>query len=275
MTLAELMNDLVGIKAGESNAAYHSGPGVSFSAVKEFMRYPAAYKYYLNKAATRSTRSQDLGTWTHMAILEPQLLNSSITLVSGPMNKNPWKAEADAIKLKGGTPVGIDTWEQIVGMRDAVNNHPVASKLLQGSKNEHSCYAVEPTTGLLIKCRPDIMRLDINTLGDIKTIDSVDKAIGQIRRMKYAFQSAWYLRVMSLITGETWKNMVHVFVETKAPYGVKCVALGDETLARCNSLIDQTLADIAKCTDDGVWPGPANDEIETVEVQYFDMMDGE
>lgn len=266
------VDDFTGFRTNESAEAYHAGLGTSNTGFKEFLRYPAAYPAYV-KSVKKSTRSQDLGTFVHLSVLEPEVFGRTCVRIGGPMNKNPWKEQGDAAKHAGRTPISSETYDQIIGMRDAILAHPKASALLAGSKREVSAYAADPVTGLLIKCRADILREDILTLGDLKTIDSVDKIRMQIKRMKYGLQSAWYLRVLSILTGKPWKNMVHVFVETSEPHGVKCVALGDQTLMRWDRVIEANIARLSECLVSDVWPGPADDDIETIEQEFYEFDD--
>lgn len=249
---------------------YHKGKGISSTGFLEFLRYPAAYQSYI-KYGLEDSSSKSLGSHAHCALLEPHIFKEKCVWIKGPMNRNPFKKQADDAKEAGLTPIGDTDWGTIQGILEAVDKHPEAKILTTTGENEVSVYAKCPTTGLEKKCRPDTILWKRRAISDFKTIRSIDAYTTRrsIVDYQYDIKTAWYLRVLSILTGQTWTDFVHIFVETQRPFGVRCVALGDETLRRADILIEAQLPKLKACLDSGVWPGPS-EGIETTEVQFFD-----
>jgi exodeoxyribonuclease VIII len=271
----DLEADLIGIHEGMSNQDYHAGPGISFSAFKQFLKYPARYPAYLaGQAEDDDEPANDLGTLFHMASLEPELFKQSVVHIDGPMNKNPWKKEAEHAKEEGKIPVGDSDWRAIQGMLESVDKDPDASSLIRKGKREVSCYFTCPHTGLLRKFRPDTWILGSDIIGDIKTCpdatpEGVDKRLAD-KKMLYPYQGAWYLEGASVLMGRKVRKFAHIFVETKAPYGVGVYVLDDPSLEPCHLLIESKMRELKTCLETDIWPGPTRGAgIKTVTLPHW------
>src|SRR6476646_2620224 len=136
-----------------SNAAYHSGLGISCTGLKKIAVSPAHFKY----GEFKQTSAMAMCSATHSAILEPEsFAKQYVTLPDG---KDRRSTEYKALCAAHGTDnvlVSADAG-QINAMQSAVRANPVANKWLYQEKgrNELSVYAKDPETGILVRCRFD------------------------------------------------------------------------------------------------------------------------
>ncbi len=246
----------VGIYDGISNESYHAAPGLSASGLKKFAKTPAHYRAYL-ESDDKETSSQRLGTLAHMAILEPESFKS-VAIVDGNRNSNDVKAKIAAYTAEGKYVCKTEEYEDVKKMRDAVMSNNTVKQLLSGGKSEQSVFVADPS-GILMKCRPDYMREDV--LVDLKTFSDLDNFSleRQIYKMKYHWQSAFYLKVAGLALGKAPSHFAHLFIETKAPYACRVVRLNDAAIERANQEIAPLLAQYAECLTTNNWPGYADE----------------
>jgi len=165
-----------------------------------------------------------IGTLTHLAVLEPDRFDSECVVMPTmdrrtKAGKEAWAAaEADGKKL-----LKPDELDQIDRMHQSLLSHPGARKALKSAgKAEQSIFAVDPATGLEMKCRPDYLT-DSGWVIDLKTTTdaSVESFTKSTANFRYHVQAAWYLHVIQTATGERPKGFVFLAVEKTAPYAVQ------------------------------------------------------
>ena len=71
--------------------------------------------------------------------------------------------------------------------------------------------------------------------------------------MKYHWQSAWYVDVMKWQTGDDYL-FIHVFMETKPPWGVRAFFLNEATLDMARTEYYHLLPEYQKCVENDYWP---------------------
>lgn len=237
-----------------SNAAYHSGPGISCTGLKKIAVSPAHFK----RGEFKQTPAMAMGSATHSAILEPEsFAKQYITL---PAGKDRRSAEYKALCASHGTDnvlVSADSF-QIGAMQSAVRANPVANKWLyqEQGRNELSVYAKDPDTGVLVRCRFDRL-LDRGFSPDLKTTtDASPRGFSNaIAKYGYAFQAAFYLDTYYWATGTKLESFGFIAVESKAPYNVMCYRLDDESIEIGRSQYRSALNTYAECLESGVWNG--------------------
>lgn len=177
--------------------------------------------------------------------------------------RSRWRAENE-----GYTVLSVDTYEQLLGMRDAIMAHPAASALLKGEGvAEASVYWTDPATGELCRCRPDWWRTD-GVIVDLKSTEdaSPEGFAKSLVNYRYHVQAPWYLGG----TQAVWDSHVHQFVnpvfqrphafafiavEKRAPYAVAVYVLDGESFEIGSRLMRADLDTLAQCRATGVWPG--------------------
>jgi exodeoxyribonuclease VIII len=237
-----------------SNAAYHSGPGISCTGLKKIAVSPAHFKY----GDFKQTAAMFTGSATHSAILEPELFAKQyVTLPSG---KDRRSTEYKALCASHGTDnvlVSADA-SQITAMQSAVRANPVANKWLyqEQGRNELSVYAKDPETGILVRCRFDRL-LDRGFSPDLKTTtDASPRGFSNaIAKYGYAFQAAFYMDVYYWATGQRLGGFGFIACESKAPHNVMCYRLDDESIEIGRTQYRAALNTYANCLETGVYEG--------------------
>ncbi len=246
-----------------SNDLYHAGPGHSASGLKKAQLSMAHYQNYKKRKQKKANAAQNLGTAVHMAVLEPHLfkIGVGITVVENLRTK-AGKFEKEEAEKAGRLVLNMNQFFKAEKMSQAVMQHPLARNLFSKGTAEVSCFAEDPTTGLLMKCRPDYLH-DDGVIVDLKTFgeDLEDWSLQwQIYRMKYHWQAAWYSDVVSEVFKKQITEFNHVFVETPDDVnndyvGVRVIALNDASLDKARDEYGPVLQNIAQAEELDSWPG--------------------
>jgi len=146
-------------------------------------------------------------------------------------------------------------WDRIRYMRDAVNDHPVASIFLEEGRPEQSVYAVDPDLGLLVRCRTDFWCIRHQTIVDLKmardaSMEAFARAAADYR---YHVQDAFYLDV-NYYAGRTAHGFMFIVAENTPPYPVACYAITPEWRNTARSMYLRDLERYAQCLNTGRWP---------------------
>lgn len=247
----------------QTNEEYHSGPGISKSHLDAINgASPLHYWHkYLNpdREPEEPTPAKILGTAIHTAILEPDLVAS--TMIESPLfdrrtkvGKAEW--EAFSAEHQGKIILSAEDYDSVIKIRDAVHRHPVAAGLLRGGRAEQSFYAIEPETGELIKCRTDYMHDSGAMIVDVKsTEDASPVEFGKSSaNYRYTVQPAWYHRVLDAAFGEHPQDWVFLAVEKKPPHAIGIYFVEPDQLERAHIAAQRDFEKIVACKRAGSWP---------------------
>jgi len=246
-----------GIYPGISNDAYHAGPGISKSGLWTiYTQTPAHYRF-----ADREEKAEfDFGTAVHSAILEPETFEDRVFKGPDDRRGNKWKdAQAEATNLGKLLLTGPD-YEAVQIVRDAVHADAWLCGIITGGKPmiEHSAYAIDPATGLLVKCRPDLCRQDLGVILDVKTAASAhpDAFARAVVNYGYHAQEAHYTDTWRLAGGEV-EAFAFLVVEKKKPFAFAVYELPPSIVDEGRAIISKAMATYAECTKADRWPGYA------------------
>ncbi len=230
--------------------AYHSINALSYSGLKSFRDTPAHYQAMLRKERKREV----IGTGTHMACLEPARFARSVRKVTNRLGGNGVKAKE--LEADGFFVVTENEYEKISRMSDAVLKDPDARKLLTNGYAERSFFCVDPDTETNLKCRPDYIVND-EIIVDLKYFDDLDDTslMFQIDRMRYSWQSAFYLDVVGAVLKKELSLCAHVFVMSCDPWLVRVTTLCDAALEHAREEYRPLIAQFADCKRTNQWPG--------------------
>lgn len=169
-------------------------------------------------------------------------------------------------KNQGRTILSDEQHAQLMAMRDAVMDHPMARALLTNRPGvaEHSVYWNDPITGELCRCRPDFWRED-DVIVDVKTTDdaSPEGFAKSIANWRYDVQDPYYRDGIKLATGRTIKAFVFLAVEKKFPHAVGCYVLDQESIELGRAQYRADLNRFHECRVSAQWPG-YGDKIQTI-----------
>jgi hypothetical protein len=240
--------------------AYRAHDGISASDLKHIVppRTPAHYRAnVIERSVPRTeTKAMLLGTLAHLAVLEPDKLESAFVVRPEGLDLRTkpgkeWLAQAgDKPAL---TQLEADA---VFGMRDAVASHEVARELLRGTQAEVSMFALHPQTSLPIKGRIDA--LGASVIVDVKTCEDASPGAfsRQAAALLYDLSAAHYMALADLCDVPV-DSFWWVAVEKSPPFAVAVYQPSEEVMARGMSLAESALVRVRECADCGDWPGYA------------------
>ena len=265
---------------------YHDLDRCSNSRLSLLQRSPAHAKEAMDNPKP-TTKAQRIGTATHTAILEPDLLDDTVAVAgqcagitnsgsqcsySGKVRRGgDWycgthdPGEEEAGPAYDGLVVSEDQHESICRMRDSVHEHETAFDLLEGGTPELTALFdhahVDTETGevhdLACKARIDHVNQERDVLVDLKTTRDASKESFRkdVWRNGYFRQLAFYrYAVGQAADGSDEGSSYIVAVEKKPPHAVAVYQLTETTLKAGWRQLEDLLARYAKCERTGQWP---------------------
>jgi hypothetical protein len=213
------------IKHNQPDTEYHSIKAISASGIKTYLKSPRLYEYQVVDGNNKTTKSMSLGTYAHLALLEPTRWEA--LKIEPDFNKRTkegkealaaYQAEVEA---KGLQTISQDMFTEAASIRNAVMMHPEAAVLFydESRKTETSLYWNMDIQGITADCKA---RIDLYTdeyIVDLKTVSCADKYSFYYSCKDYGYlsQAAWYSHALELATGKR-RRFLFLCVETKAPY---------------------------------------------------------
>jgi hypothetical protein len=269
-----------GIPAGE----YHDLDRCSNSRLSLLQRSPAHAKEVMDNPKP-TTKAQRIGTATHTAILEPDLLDDAVAVAgqcagitnsgsrcsrNGKLRRDgEWfcgthdPGSTEAGEAYDGLVVGEEQMERIEGMRDSVHEHETASDLLEGGNPELTALFdhdhVDEDTGevydLACKARIDYVHPEGSALVDLKTTRDASKESFQkdVWRNGYFRQLAFY-RYALVECGHGLADTYIVAVEKKPPHAVADAPPPATPLQAGWRPLEDLVARYVQCERAAYWP---------------------
>jgi PDDEXK-like uncharacterized protein DUF3799 len=265
--MAEWLITEPGIYDGMPAEVYHADPvpegSLSSSGAKRLLppSCPALFRY----ADKPATRRMEHGTAAHTVVLGAGAGLHRIE--ADDWRKNATKAEAEAARGEGLTPVLAAAHDRILAMAAALRRHRAASLLFAPGSGlaEQSAFwhDTEYTVGggpLWRRCRYDWLPHGaggVILVPDYKTSERADPdfTARQIATMGYYQQGAWYRDGVAALRPGFEVRFVLVVQETSPPYLVGCYNLHPRSLALGAAKNRRAMEIWRDCTESGVWPG--------------------
>jgi len=178
------------------------------------------------------------------------------------------RAAKAVARAAGKIPLLRRDYERVIGMADAIRRHPMASALLnpEFGHAEQSLFWRDPESGVLLRCRLDVLRDKVDGrlyIPDYKTCDSAhpDTFARSAANFGYHMQDAFYgdgARALG------YEDPAFVFVaqEKEPPYLVSVVELDSEARRAGRGRYRRAITVYQECVTKGHWPGyVAEDDI--------------
>lgn len=242
---------------GLPNEAYHAADGWSSSQLKLIPDWsPRYFKESLN-APREVTPSMLRGSAAHCATLERHNLDRDFAFLPKGTRKDSDKYKAAV--AEGKTVVTQQTRDEIIKLADGVLNHK-AWKALAGSEPicERSFWWIDERTGLLLKCRPDAMRVmevgdGIARITDLKFVeDPREHAFTrQVKSLGYDFSAAMYVAGVQSVLGLPCQ---YLWIAARAKGDAVAVYDAAPWLPQATSTYHRTLTTLEECERTGTWP---------------------
>lgn len=254
---------------------YLAAEGVSHSMLKILReKSPLHLRAAMDTPAPEPTDAQKIGTLTHAALLQPDILKDAFHVRPEGLDLRTKAGKEWATEHTDRLVITADELARINGMVAAVHKHPIAKRLLANAAYEQSIF-VEDAKGTLRKLRADILPRGGNILPDLKTCDSShpDDFEKAIAKWGYWSQGAYYLDGCKL-AGMDFENFVLIAVEKDYPHAVATYTLDPIALDYGRMVNEKALAIYRECVETGHWPGYSN-EVKYIGLPHWLMKEAE
>lgn len=243
-----------------SDEEYFAHPAVSNSSLGLIADSPKSYAYFKNISRPK-TKSMELGSATHAAILEPEVFRDRY--VKAPDADRRTKAGKDTIadfsaKHPGKTLVAPDEWEAITEMANAVREHKSAAWALSRGLAEHAVFWNSDIDDTPCKAKIDFLNTEEGVLVDLKTTDNAHpySFAKSIATLHYHRQAAMYLDgVRAGAPAYPIQQFVFVVVQNRPPFHVATYTPDEDMIKRGRDEYRRLLETLAYCRRTSSWPG--------------------
>ena len=250
-----------------SNDAYHQGPGISRSALMEFKRSPYHYWYkYLNPyyVEDSATPAQIFGNALHTFILEPKEFEKQFfTLAKFDKRTKAGAERWKQIQAEQGIKTFLkeEQYQELQQMAESLKKNKLALQLIENAQIEQSLFWTDPDTGILCKCRPDILRPTL--VADLKTAcDGSAWAFSKaIYDYGYHIQAAMIQEALRAIKKIEVTSFWFIVIEKSAPYVVSTYKLDAASLEKGQEDFKALLQHYKSCLETNDWPAYVAQEI--------------
>lgn len=250
---------LPGIFAGVPNEEYHASDGISCSDVKEIGKSIEHYEYR-KSIPHKQTDAMVLGSALHDRMLLPDVYNKEY-IVSPVQGKTTKTYKEFKIKHSNKIILTPSMKRQVDNMEDSINKNPTMRSILDTDTTlkEVSIWSVDPDTGLLLKCRLDI--LCDGYIDDIKTTSGSVSPGGfksNIWKYGYYIQAPFYIHVSSLV-GLNIRGFIFLVVGSVPPYSTAIYEINQEDMLKGEEQYREALTRYSRYLNgEDTWTGLPN-----------------
>lgn len=237
----------------ETNEEYHAGAGVSKTRLWELYNKTPFHARY---GAPKESHAFDIGAAAHIAILEPELVESSV--LKGPVDRrgNKWQSALDEAEATNKLLLTESDYEMMLLLRDVADTVPELQVMRRGNPIiERSAYYEDPT-GITIRTRPDIYSPELRLMADIKCMaDASPQAFAKhVGNFGYHVQDALYSDVWEKAGGGQVDAFFFIVFEKSDPPCVAVYELDAPTKAEGHAIYRAAVERWAECERNNDWP---------------------
>lgn len=240
---------------GMPNDAYHAYDGISKSGLDLIARSPAHFMY---SAPREQTRNMVIGSAIHCAVFEPEVFKRDYVLLKDIQVRTASEYK-QAIKVHNENLVltGKEA-DYVTGMQSALYMNQHATSLLkQCGWAEIACFASDPVTGVLVKCKFDWLTESLIAVDLKKTQDAAGNSFSKsVANYRYHVQHAFYSDVFEWATGEQLQEFKFLAVEEQLPHFSKLYNIDTPSIEYGRKLYREALNTYAECLQRNEWPLP-------------------
>lgn len=272
---------------------YHSqevcpGPSVSSTGLRKIaLQSPWAFWKTWNGNPDRYPEKEEsdsliLGKAAHSLILGDEIFEDHFIFVPEDAPKRPTKTQIAAFERDGkwsdAAEYGAAFWEafdkraagrlllkpeqmeKITYMAESLAANPHCVELLRSELIEVSMIWQDEPTGIWVKSRPDCIPTNGSDFSDLKTFapKGSDLKLSAQRSMTdfgYPMQMALAVMGSEQVFGATASECAFVFLQTSEPYECIPIRVDEDSLYWARVLCRHGLDTMARCLEDGDWPG--------------------
>lgn len=152
---------------------------------------------------------------------------------------------------------GSESWETIVELLKSCRQDAVITKLIQNTQYQYSLYWTDPTTGLNLRTRPDICKVNKNIVVDIKTARNgrPDVFARDAAKLEYLFQAVMQIDgVVSTGLMPKVDDYYYLVLEKEVPYAATLYRVDKEDLKIAEFFYRKTLQKVAEAKEKNFYP---------------------
>lgn len=274
---------------------YRNDPAIAISDLKEMSLSPLHFwSKKFGGYRAEQTEAQEIGTLTHLSVLEPEEYARKTVLKPADAPRKPTDAQRNAKKPSEDTIAAIKWWDdwsatnagktelsqddstQIAGITQGVMSNADAVKLMDGALKEVAMFKTIVVNGVTIrtKGKADIIcsskGSDAEAIADLKTVDrgyaNPDDFSYSIKKWGYAQQAAWYIDLYNMLTSTDdpfttdvkKSRWVFIVAEKLPPYVCVTLELDEDSIEAGRAINKRHLETLAECFKTNVWERPLN-----------------
>lgn len=135
---------------------------------------------------------------------------------------------------KIGHNISTDEIRQLKAMTTNLMAHPEVAPLYIDCAFELTFFAIDPGTGVLMKCRADGYQKSTGIVWDLKsTRDACEYSFTHdAKKYLYRVSAAYYLNIISLVRGWPHRDFRLIACEKSEPYGVAMYSVDERSLSK-------------------------------------------
>jgi hypothetical protein len=224
------------------NETYHAMKShLSRSSIMDYDKCPYTYwAKHINpdRPQKDATPQMELGTAFHTLILEPERFDQEYVMKPaqvllkdvGREAYDKYKGVIDYIEKSGQKVLSFDDWHNLMAMKARLESNEQAMEAIRDARIEHSFFWQDEHSGLLLKCRPDI--LHSNMIVDLKTCSDASPRAYQSEMVKYGYhvQGAMIRDGVEAVEGHRISNVINICVETKYPHNMAIYIIDEHAI---------------------------------------------
>lgn len=253
------MNEIV---AMEGEAYYAIKDRVSHSYLKNIDRSPAHYRMML-EAPSESTEAQQLGTYLHALVLEPDTASKFIVVPDfGHQGKKENKLAKEnwyASLPPNAQLASAKQKESAEAMKEAIMRHEAARKILDAVSDTEVTILFN-RENVECKARLDAIAPSLRAVVDIKTTQDASplEYFRSVYKWSYHTQGEFYLEAINIAQDAVeYAQFIHIAVESTFKQ-VAVYAFPPELLSYAERINTQRLERVYNCTLTNYWPSYPN-----------------
>lgn len=256
---------LEGAYLGVPSEEYHATEALSRSALEPALKSMAHMKYNLDNPKDESD-DMKFGTFFHTSVLEPELISELYTTDSefveavykaNPESKNPRATKIYKALMEQNEKIVVtqDDWIKCQLMTASVKMNEDYKDVVQSGYAEVSFFGY--LEGVLCKCRTDWFEPGRAFIVDLKSTRdaSVEKFVDDAYRRGYHRQAAFYLDLVTQVTGIVMQAYGIVATEKEPPYLTGCHQFTSDFLGIGREEYKMAFAKYRESLKSGKYPG--------------------
>lgn len=261
----------VGIHEGVPFEDYLKIDAISSGSLRSVHESPRKYKRERDAGGIDGDALR-VGRAGHTAILEPDRFLHEYVMWKGKVRRGKeWDKFCDVHTEE--TILTRNQYETAIALRDATRNHPQAARLLGTSRKvELTLIWEHHQRGVLCKSRIDLL-CGLGVV-DIKTSrNPAPHSFAQsYARYGYDMQAAWYLDGWAALTGEAAPFYL-IVPQSVEPFYVAVFQVPENEITDAAAKNEAALDTLLACREADVWPGPYEEQIETIRMPAWARTD--